>query len=149
MTYVWYKTANNVISYLTSTISWNSTNIIVNDWWIFPDSFPYLLTIEQQADWQTIIREIVKATAKIWNTITIQRAVESCILNDTVNPKTFTQTPHSFEAGSVVSLSMTAWTLQDVQDWITDNANAITEADDNIDTLIWLIETLEEDIANL
>ena len=149
MTFIWYKMANNVVSYLTSTISWNSTNIIVNDWWIFPDSFPYLLTIEQKSNWQTIIREIVKATAKIWNTISIQRAVESCVANDTVSPKTLTQTPHSFESGSIVSLSMTAWTLQDVQNWITDNASEISQANDDIDTLIWLIATLEEDIANL
>ena len=149
MTYVWFKTANNIVSYLTSSISWTSTSIIVNDWWIFPSSFPYLLTLEQKADWQTIVREIVKATARNWNTITVERAVESCISDDTANPKSFSQTAHSFEANSVVSLSMTAWTLQDAQNGITDNANAISAANDDIDTLIWLINTLEDDIWNL
>lgn len=149
MSYVWYKMANNVVSSLASAISWTSTSIIVNDWWIFPSEFPYLLTIEQQSEWRTIVREIVKATAKNWNTITIERAVEGCVSDDTQVPKVYSQAPHSFETNSIVSLSMTAWTLQDAQNGITDNANTISAANDEIDTLIWLINTLEEDIWNL
>lgn len=149
MTYVWYKTANNVVSFLVSAISSDSTTMIVNDWWIFPSSFPYRLTIEQKSNWQTIVREIVEVSAKNWSTLTISRAVESCVADDTASPKTFSQVAHNFDANSIVSLSMTAWTLQDAQTWITENANAISEANDDIDTLIWLINTLEEDIANL
>jgi hypothetical protein len=48
-----------------------------------------------------------------------------------------------------VSLEMTAGTLQDAQNGITDNANAITQANEDITDLIWLINTLEEDIENL
>lgn len=149
MTYVWYKTANNVVSFLTSAISSSSTNMIVNDWWIFPTSFPYLLTIEQRTNWQTTVREIVKATAKTWNTITIERAVESCILDDSANPKSFSQVAHSFEANSIVSLSMTAWIMQDCQAWITDNTNAIANANDLLDTMWNLIDQIEQDLWNL
>ena len=149
MTYIWYKSANNVVSYLVSSISSTSTTMIVNDWWIFPNSFPYRLTIEQKVNWQTTVREIVQVSAKSWDTLTISRAVESCVSDDTAMPKIYSQLAHNFEANSVVSLSMTAWVLQDIQQWITDNANAITAADDEIDSLIWLIQTLEDDIWNL
>ena len=150
MTYVWYKTANNVSSYLVASMSASSTSIIVNDWTIFPSEFPYLLTIEQQNNaWQTTIREIVKVTAKTWNTLTVERAVESCVSDDTKNPKTVSQTPHNFDANSAVSLSMTAGTLKDVQDELTSQSNRISTAEDNITTLTWLITTLENDIQNL
>lgn len=149
MTYVWYKTANNIVSFLVSAISSNSTNIIVNDGWIFPSSFPYLLTIEQQLNGETIVREIVKATARSWNTITIERAVESCVWDDTASPKTISQVAHNFEANSVVSLVMTAWTLKDLQDEMTSQSWRIADAENEITTLTWLIQTLEDDIHNL
>ena len=149
MTFIWYETANNVSSYLVSAISSSSTSMIVNDWWIFPSSFPFLLTIEQQMNWQTVVREIVKATAVSWNTITIERAVEPCVSDDTANPKTITQIAHNFEANSVVSLSMTAWTLKDVQDELDSQSWRISDAEDNITALTWLIQTLEDDIQNL
>lgn len=149
MTYVWYKSANNVVSYLVSAISSNSTNMIVADGGIFPSSFPYLLTIEQQLNGQTVIREIVEATARSWNTITINRAVESCVWDDTASPKTMTQIAHNFEANSIVSLVMTAWTLKDVQDEMDSQSWRISDAEEEITTLTWLIQTLEDDIQNL
>lgn len=150
MTYVWYKTANNVSSYLVASMSASSTTIIVNDWNIFPSEFPYLLTIEQQNNaWQTTTREIVKVTAKNSNTLTVERAVESCVSDDTASVKTMTQTAHNFDANSVVSLSMTAGTLKDVQDELTSQWSRISTAENDITTLTWLITTLEEDIQNL
>ena len=149
MTYVWYKTANNIVSFLVSAISSNSTNMIVNDGWIFPSTFPYLLTIEQQLNGETTVREIVKATARSWNTITIERAVESCVWNDTASPKTISQVAHNFEANSVVSLVMTAWTLKDVQDEMTSQSWRIGDAETEIVNLTSLILTLEDDIHNL
>ena len=44
---------------------------------------------------------------------------------------------------------MTAGTLQDAQNGITDNANNIASANQDITDLIWLIQTLEDDISNL
>lgn len=149
MTFIWYKTANNIVSYLVSAISSSSTSIIVNDWNIFPSSFPYLLTIEQQLNGETVTREIVKVTAKSGSTLTVERAVESCISDDTANPKTYSQVAHSFDANAVVSLEMTSGTLQDAQNAITDNANAIADANQDITDLVALIQTLEDDISNL
>lgn len=149
MTYIWYKTANNIISYLVSSISPTSTSMIVNDWNIFPSSFPYLLTLEQQSNWQTVKREIVKVTAKNWSTLTIERAVEWCVSDDTESPKTYSQVARSFEANTVVSLSMTAGTLQDINTWIAEDAQAISDANQQVTDLINLIQTLENDISNL
>lgn len=149
MTFIWYETANNVSSYLVSAISSSSTSMIVNDWWIFPSSFPYVLTIEQQMNGKTVVREIVKVTAKNSNTLTIERAVEPCVADDTANPKTISQVAHSFEANSVVSLSMTAWTLQDCQTGITDNAGEITQTNQDITDLSDRIDNIEEDITLL
>lgn len=149
MTFIWYKTANNIVSYLVSAISSSSTSIIVNDWNIFPSSFPYLLTIEQQLNGETVTREIVKVTAKSGSTLTVERAVESCISDDTANPKTYSQVAHSFDANAIVSLEMTSGTLKDAQNAITDNANAIADANQDITDLVALIQTLEDDISNL
>lgn len=149
MTYYWYKTANNVTSYLSSSISANTTTIIVNDWNIFPSTFPYLLTIEKQLNGQTVVREIVKVTARTWNTMTVVRAVESCVSDDTASPKTLTQVAHNFDANALVSLNMTAGTLKDVQDEITSQSGRISTAENNITALTWLITTLEQDIGNL
>lgn len=149
MTYIWYKSANNVVSYLVSAISSNTTSMIVNDGWIFPSSFPYLVTIEQQLNGQTVVREIVEVTAKSWNTLTINRAVEPCVADDTATPKTMSQIAHNFEANSVVSLVMTAWTLKDVQDEMDSQSWRISDAEDEIDQLTDLIQTLEDDIQNL
>lgn len=149
MTYYWYKTANNVTSSLVSSISWSTTTIIVNDWNIFPSTFPYMLTIEQELNGQTVVREIVKVTARTWNTMTVVRAVESCVSDDTASPKTLTQVAHNFNANALVSLNMTAWVLQDCQQWITDNANDISDANDAIDDINHRIQQIEEDIGNL
>ena len=149
MTYIWYKSANNVVSFLVSAISSNSTNVIVSDGWIFPSSFPYLLTIEQQLNGKAVIREIVEVTARSWNTLTINRAVEPCVSDDTATPKTMSQIAHNFEANSVVSLVMTAWTLKDVQDEMDSQSWRISDAENEIDQLTDLIQTLEDDIQNL
>lgn len=149
MTYVWYKTWNNISSYLTSAISASSHSIMVNDWGIFPSSFPYLLTIEQQLNGVAEAREIVKVTAKNGNTLTVVRAVEPCVGDDTANPKTITQVAHNFEAWSTVALTMTAWTLEDVQEWIDINAQWIVDCNARCDDLDDRIDNIEEDIALL
>jgi hypothetical protein len=44
---------------------------------------------------------------------------------------------------------MTAWVLQDCQQWITDNANDISDANDAIDDINHRIQQIEADIGNL
>ena len=149
MSFIKYKMANNVVSYLVSAISATSTQIIVNDGSIFPSTFPYMLTIEQQANWVAIIREIVKATAISWNTITIERAQEYCVWDDGSSPKTMQKVAHAFTANSVVSMSMTAWILADAQQGISDNADEITTTNGVISNLSDRIDNIEEDISLL
>lgn len=149
MAYIWYKMANNIVSFLVSSISPNSNSIIVNDWWIFPSTFPFMLTVEQKSNDQTIVREIMKATAKNWNIITVERASEPCVSNDTENPKQLTQVARSFSADSVVALTMTAWILQDTQNWIDINASEIENTNSDIATLSERIDNIEEDLLLL
>ena len=149
MAYTWYKMANNIVSFLVSSISSNTTNIIVNDWWIFPSEFPFMITVEQKMNWQTTVREIMKATARSGNTITVERASEPCVWDDTASPKTISQIAHSFDANSVVSLVMTAGTLADTQQGIDDNTAEITATNQDIATLSDRIDNIEEDISLL
>ncbi len=149
MTYVGYKMGNNIVSYLLSAISSNSTTLIVNDGSIFPSDFPYILTVEQQLNWQTVVREIMKATSKSWNSISVDRAFEYCVEDDTAKPKVMNKIAHNFDANSIVALVMTAWTLKDVQDEMDSQSWRIATAEDEIDDLTELIQTLEDDIQNL
>ena len=144
-----YKTWNNITSNLTNAISSQTTVIAVNDWSIFPNTFPYLLTVEERQEGVVITREIMKATAKSWNNITVTRAVESCISNDSESPKVLQQAPHNFKTNSSVTIAMTAWTLKDVQDEIISQDWRISTAENDIIDLNNYIDTLEYDIQNL
>lgn len=144
-----YNTENNVVSYLTAAVSSLSSVILVNDWSIFPTTFPYLLTVEQKENDVTVVREIMKATAKSGNTITVVRAVESCISDESQSPKIFEQVAHNFKEKSIVSISMTAWTLKDVQDEINAQSGRIATAENEIVDLNDFIVQLENDIADL
>lgn len=107
-----YATANNVSSTLTNSIWAATTTIAVNDIDIFPTEFPFICTIEHfDEDWNCITREIVKATwSDIWAwTLTVQRAVEQCVSNDTATPKIMQQDAHIFYAWDVIWLTATAW----------------------------------------
>lgn len=143
---IWYKMANNVVSFLVNSISSNTNSIIVNDWAIFPSVFPFMITVEQQVNWKTTVREIMKAIARSWNIITVERASEPCVWSDTESPKAMSQVAHSFEYGSIVSIVMTSWILEDVQSWIDDNADEITATNNDISTLSDRIDNIEEDI---
>lgn len=130
MAFINYKTSNNAETTLLWDISASSTNIIVqsSEWDIFPSSFPYLLTLEKfNSSSQVIKREIVKVTWKTWDTFTISRAEESCVQDDTANPKTLTNNALSFSSWDKVSIYNTAWNDKDLKDELvrleTDKAN--------------------------
>lgn len=128
MAFVNYKTENNSFSYLAIALSSDSTTLQVNDWDIFPTSWPFILTIEHyDDDWNVVKREIVKATARDWNTLTIERAFEECVSDDTANPKVLQQSPFNFIAGDSVSLTITS-------ELVTDMQNEITRQLDNLNT---------------
>ena len=150
MAFVNYKTENNSFSYLAIALSSDSTTIQVNDWDIFPTSWPFILTIEHyDDDWNVVKREIVKATARDWNTLTIERAFEECVADDTANPKTLQQSPFNFVAGDSVSLTLTSELVTDLQNEITRQLNNLETAQTCITTDEQRISDIETFINNL
>ena len=118
-----YSTANNASSTLTNSIWTATTTIAVNDIDVFPTTFPVICTIEHfDEDWNCITREIVKATASdIWTwTLTVVRAFEQCVSDDTANPKIMQQDAHTFYAWDVIWLTATAWLLSNLY-WVADD----------------------------
>ena len=150
MTFVNYKTENNAFSYLAIALSSDATTIQVNDWDIFPTSWPFILTIEHyDDDWNCVKREIVKATARDGNTLTIVRAFEECVADDTANPKTLQQSPFNFVAWDSVSLTLTAELVTDIQNEITRQLDNLETAQTCITTDEWRISDIETFISNL
>lgn len=134
MVFVNYQTENNASSYLSTALSSSWTIIVVNDWDIFPSAFPFLLTLEHyNDDWNVIKREIVKCIARNWNNLTIERKAESCVADDTANPKILQQNAWTFVAGDSVWLTITSWLIDDMQNEIERQANDLIEAQGLID----------------
>lgn len=150
MVFVNYKSENNVYSYLAIALSADATTMQVNDWDIFPNQYPFLVTLEHyDADWNVVKREIVKCTDRDWNTITIVRWFETCVADDTANPKQLQQSPYNFVAGDSVSLTLTSWFITDVQDEITRQLNALNTADACLDATNCRLCDIETFINNL
>ena len=150
MVFVNYKSENNVYSYLAIALSADATTMQVNDWDIFPSQFPFIVTLEHyDDDWNVVKREIVKCTDRDWNTITIVRWFESCVADDTANPKTLQQSPYNFVAGDSVSLTLTSWFITDVQDEITRQLNALNTAQACINLDNQRLTDIENFINNL
>ncbi len=134
-----YATANNASSTLTNSIWTATTTIAVNDIDVFPTTFPFICTIEHfDEDWNCITREIVKATwSDIWAwTLTVQRAVEQCVSNDTATPKVMQQDAHIFYAWDVIWLTATAWLIANLY-WIWDDVNTLQNDIQDILDFIW------------
>ena len=150
MAFVNYKTENNSFSYLAIALSSDSTTIQVNDWDIFPTSWPFILTIEHYDDSNNCVkREIVKATERDNNTITVVRAFEECVADDTANPKTLQQSPFNFVAWDSVSLTLTSELITDIQNEITRQLNNLETAQTCITTDEQRISDIETFINNL
>lgn len=150
MAFVNYKTENNSFSYLAIALSSDSTTIQVNDWDIFPATWPFILTIEHYDDSNNCVkREIVKATERDNNTITVVRAFEECVADDTANPKTLQQSPFNFVAGDSVSLTLTSELITDIQNEITRQKNNLETAQSCLDTTSSRLSDIEDFINNL
>ena len=140
MVFANYQTENNASSYLTTALSADWTLIIVNDWNVFPSTYPFLITLEHyNDDWNVVKREIVKCVERDWNNMTIERAVESCVADDTANPKSRT-----FIAGDSVWLTITSWLIKDMQDEIDRQADDLTTAQGLIDDANCRISEIED-----
>lgn len=144
MVFVNYKSENNVYSYLAVALGADATTMQVNDWDIFPSQFPFIVTLEHyDDDWNCVKREIVKCTDRDWNTITIVRWFETCVADDTSNPKTLQQAHFNFVAGDSVSLTLTSWFITDIQDEITRQLNSLNTAQSCIDDASDRLEEIE------
>ena len=150
MVFVNYKSENNVYSYLAIALGADATTMQVNDWDIFPSQFPFLVTLEHyDDDWNVVKREIVKCTDRDWNVITIVRWFETCVADDTSNPKTLQQAHFNFVAGDSVSLTLTSWFITDIQDEITRQLNNLNTAQACINLDNQRLTDIEDFINNL
>lgn len=150
MTFVNYETENNSFSYLAIALSADATTLQVNDWDIFPQNWPFILTLEHyDDDWNCVKREIVKATARDGNTLTVVRWFEQCVADDTANPKTLQQAQFNFVAWDSVSLTLTSELITDIQNEITRQNDQYSTTEnylqdmenrmDQIETDLWLL----------
>ena len=150
MTFVNYKTENNVYSYLSIALSASATTLQVNDWSIFPSTFPFVCTLEHyDDDWNCTKREIVKCTSKSNDNLTVVRAFEECVADDTANPKVLQQAPYNFVAWDSISLTLTSEMIKDIQNEITRQANDLDTAQNNIDDADSRITDIENFINSL
>lgn len=150
MAFVYYKTENNVYSYLSIALSADATTLQVNDWDIFPNQFPFICTLEHyDDDWNVVKREIIKCTDRDDNTLTIVRSFEECVADDTANPKTLQQSPFNFVAWDSISLTLTSELITDIQDEITRQLNSLNTAQNCIDDAQCRISDIEDFISNL
>lgn len=150
MVFANYQTENNASSYLTTALSATWTTIIVNDGDIYPSTFPFLLTLEHYNDDGNVVkREIVKCVARDGNNMEVVRAVETCVADDTANPKTLQQNSWTFVAWDSVWLTITSWLIDDMQNEIERQANDLIEAQGLIDCANCRISEVEAFICCL
>lgn len=150
MTFVNYETENNSFSYLAIALSADATTLQVNDWDIFPQNWPFILTLEHyDDDWNCVKREIVKATARDGNTLTVVRWFEQCVADDTANPKTLQQAQFNFVAWDSVSLTLTSELITDIQNEITRQLDNLETAQSCLDDTSCRLADVEDFINNL
>lgn len=113
MTFENYKVKNNASTTLLAGISSSATTLIVATWAgdLFPSTFPFELTLEQFTWTNVTKREIVKCTARTWDTLTVVRSAGYCPASYTA--LTQTNTAFSFLSGDTVSLRVTANIIED------------------------------------
>ena len=150
MTFVNYKTQNNVFSYLSMALSSEATTLQVNDWGIFPNEFPFICTLEHYDDaWNCIKREIIKVVGREWDSLTVERAFEQCVADDTLNPKILQQAPYNFVAGDSISLTLTSELITDIQNEISRQLDNLQTAQACIDVDNCRLSDIEDFINNL
>lgn len=117
-----YNNSNNASTTISAWISASATTLLVENGAILPNA-PFLLTLEHMDNEKVTVREIVKCTAKIGNSLTIVRSAGICVQDDTANPKVQNNTPHSFWVGDFASIYWTSEQVKDIQDEINQKLN--------------------------
>lgn len=123
MTYNKYQVENTLYSTWIASISSSNTVILCKLWEesMFastPNWYPLILE-EYNSDDVCIAREIVKFVSRSSNSLTITRAFESCIQDDSSTIKTRTQNALAFNSWFKISLQMTKEIIKDIQDEVT------------------------------
>ena len=117
-----YNNSNNASTTISAWISASATTLLVDNGAILPNA-PFLLTLEHMDNEKVTVREIVKCTAKIGNSLTIVRSAGICVQDDTATPKVQNNTPHSFWVGDFASIYWTSEQVKDIQDEINQKLN--------------------------
>jgi len=126
MSFVKYQNTNNASSLLIADITASQTTILITDWdqWLFPSSFPFLLTIEHlDASENVILREIVKVVSSNQNSFTVERSSWICVQDDTATNRVQDNTAHAFYSWDKISLYWTAEQVADIQNNLELKAN--------------------------
>ena len=126
MSFVKYKNSNNASSLLIADITASQTTILITDWdqWLFPSSFPFLLTLEHlDASENVILREIVKVVSSNQNSFTVERSAWICVQDDTATNRVQDNTAHAFYSWDKISLYWTAEQVADIQNNLELKAN--------------------------
>lgn len=122
-----YTPQNNAQGQLLAGISAGAGTLILQSGQggRFPSVYPYLLEIKQLdtvAPYAVVKREIVRVTNRVGDTLTIVRSAGTCLPDDSSNtPGT---TAFAFSASDIVTLTVTAETIKDLQDEMLLKLNA-------------------------
>lgn len=109
-------TKNVVFSEITADLSasWTSLTVKTGEWVLFEQWM--IATLEQMnADWKATAREVVLINNVSWNTITITRWYEQCVMNDLASPKEMWNTPQAFTTWARLSVYVSKALLNWVQ----------------------------------
>lgn len=145
------KIKNNAESTLKANLAstWVTT-ITLNDWeWeLFPTTWIFRVTVEQFITLSSILyvkkREIIEITWRTWDILTIwTRTVESCVQDETVDPKVLTSVAQEFNWWDKISIYFTAW-KSDEQDAellrLENDKKDISEIDAELLILQWEVD---------
>lgn len=120
MPFVKYIGQNDAIAQLEGAINSSATTIILKAWHgaRLASTFPFLATLRHyDTDGSVLKREIVKVTARTDDTLTVVRHFEDCRISDTAwAPSSVSST---FDTDDYISMDITAWLLDDIQDEVT------------------------------
>ena len=110
-------TNNVVFSEITANLTANATSITVKtgEGALFTQWM--IATLEQlQADWKTATaREVVLISWISWDTLTLTRWYENCVMNDTASPKVLWNTKQAFTSWARISVYVSRALLNGVQ----------------------------------
>ena len=113
----WTMPTNNIVfSHITANLSNSATSIAITSWEWALFTWWMIATIEQlNSDWKATAREVVLISWINWNTLSIVRWYEKCVMNDLASPKVLWNTPQTFTSWAKISVYISRALLNWVQ----------------------------------